>query len=219
MEMSYRALSLLRGDFAMSEQRFVLPGEEIGTEEEYVAGSGTYVEEARIFATVAGRLTEENHTLSVAGASSLQRLRPGMLVVGRIDNISEPVALAVMESDEESSKGMGGPAPQDGRPSPNPNRYPKSSGYVVLHASFIKRGYVKKVRDEYRIGDLIRGKIVEEKFGEYHISTDDAHCGCIMAFCSACRTPLEKRDTLLQCPACGRRENRHVADDYRLNGS
>lgn len=192
----------------MSEQRFVLPGEEIGTEEEFVAGTGTYVEEARIFAAVAGRLAEENHTLSVAGAPALQRLKAGSLVVGRIDNISEPVALAVMEGDAG--------APNQGAAA---NRYPKSSGYVVLHASFIKRGYVKKVRDEYRIGDLIRGKVVEEKFGELHISTDDPHCGCIMAFCSECRTPLEKRDTLLQCPACGRRENRHLADDYRLTGS
>ena len=59
----------------MSEQRFVLPGEEIGTEEEFVAGSGTYVEEARIFAAVAGRLAEENHTLSVAGAPALHAPR------------------------------------------------------------------------------------------------------------------------------------------------
>ncbi len=192
----------------MSEQRFVLPGEEIGTEEEFVAGAGTYVEEARIFAAVAGRLSEENHTLSVTGVPSLKRFKPGTFVVGRIDNISEPVALAVVEGDKNAQN-------QDAQT----NRYPQSSGYVVLHASFIKRGYVKKVRDEYRIGDLIRGKIAEEKFGEYHISTDDPHCGCIMAFCSECRTPLEKRETLLQCPACGRRENRHLADDYRLIGS
>ncbi len=201
----------------MSEQRFVLPGEEIGTEEEFVAGAGTYVEEARIFATVAGRLTDENHTLSVTAAPSLRRFKPGTLVVGRIENISEPVALAVMEGEDEEK---GAVAKNQGPGAAHASvRYPKSSGYVVLHASFIKRGYVKKVRDEYRIGDIIRGKVVEEKFGEFHISTDDPHCGCIMAFCSECRTPLEKRETLLQCPACGRRENRHLADDYRLIGS
>ena len=190
----------------MSEKRFVSPGEEIGTEEEYVAGFGTYVEDARIFSAISGELTDENHTLSVSGSPTLRKFANGTMVVGRIDNISEPVALSVVSSDPESVKQTS-------------DRFPSTSAYVVLHASFIKRGYVKKVRDEYRIGDLIRGRIVEEKFGEYHISTDDPHCGCLLAFCSACRTPLEKRETILQCPSCGRRENRHLADDYKLNSS
>ncbi|VVB56980.1 Exosome complex component Csl4 [uncultured archaeon] len=120
-------------------------------------------------------------------------------MVGRIENISEPVALAVVEA--EAVEGQ---------------RAPKSSAYVVLHASYIKRGYVKKVRDEYRIGDIIRARVVEMKNGEHHISTDDAHAGCLIAYCAGCRTPLEKRPAGLQCPACDRRDNRKLADDYKV---
>ena len=184
----------------MSEsKRFVRPGEEVGIEEEYESGAGTLNEEGRILAAIPGTLAEEARSLQVIGHPALTPFSKGSWVVGRIENISEPVALAVVEAEEAEG-----------------HRAPKSSAYVVLHASYIKRGYVKKVRDEYRIGDVIRARVVELKNNEYHISTDDEHAGCLIAFCSACRTPMEKRPAGLQCPACERRDNRKLADDYRV---
>ncbi len=179
------------------EPRFVLPGQEIGTEEEYVSGPGTYVENAKIYASIVGKLTEDNRTLSVQQKHLLAPLDVGTIVVGQIDNISDPVALVVVE-----------PGLTDA------NRFATSSAYCILHASYIKRGYVKSVRDELKIGDIIRARVTELKNGEYHISTEDANCGAIKAFCSSCRHPLEKKPTGLQCPNCGNRENRKLADDY-----
>jgi exosome complex component CSL4 len=178
--------------------RFVSPGQEIGTEEEYVGGSGTYVENAKIYASITGELREENRTLTVSQSHPLATMAVGTMVIGQIDNISDPVALVVVEGDSTET-----------------NRLAKSSAYCVLHASYIKRGYVKSVRDELRIGDIIRARISEFKNGEYHIATDDEHLGCIKAFCAGCRHPLEKKPTGLQCANCGRRENRKLADDYR----
>ena len=179
--------------------KFVIPGTEIGIEEEFEAGQGTANEEGHILAAAAGPLEEKDHQLHVKGKPALTPLAAGAWVVGRIDNISEPVALAVVQAEEISGQ-----------------RTPQTSAYVVLHASYIKRGYVKKVRDEYRIGDIIRARIVEQKNGEFHISTDDPHAGCLVAFCSTCRQPMQKRPAGLQCPGCERRENRKLADDYRV---
>ena len=179
--------------------KFVIPGTEVGIEEEFESGTGTANEEGRILAAVAGPLSEKDRRLQVEGKPALTSLTPGSWVVGRIDNISEPVALAVVQAEEIAGQ-----------------RAPQTSAYCVLHASYIKRGYVKKVRDEYRIGDIIRAKIVELKNGEFHISTDDPHAGCLVAFCSTCRQPMQKKPAGLQCPGCERRENRKLADDYRV---
>ncbi|MCL6088801.1 MAG: exosome complex RNA-binding protein Csl4 [Candidatus Marsarchaeota archaeon] len=184
----------------MSEsKRFVRPGEEVGTEEEFEAGTGTLNEDGRILASIPGTLGGRERRLDVIGHPALTPFAKGTWVVGRIENIAEPVALAVVGAEELAGQ-----------------RAPKSSAYVVLHASYIKRGYVKKVRDEYRIGDIIRARIVELKNGEFHISTDDPHAGCLIAFCPACREPMEKRPAGLQCPACERRDNRKLADDYKV---
>ncbi len=175
-----------------------MPGEQVGTEEEFVSGSGTYVENGLIYSSIRGVLENTNHVLSVGQAQKLHTLKVGVNVVGNIDNISEPIALVVVQGEENSE-----------------SRYSQNNEYLVLHASMIKRGYVRNMRDEYRIGDIIRAKIVEEKNGEFHISTEDENCGCIKAFCAGCRTPLEKKAGMLECPNCGRKENRKLASDYR----
>ncbi len=176
----------------------VFPGQELGMEEEYAAGPGTYMENGIIRASVEGTVERQERTISIRPSARLSTLENGTTLIGCIDNISEPVALVVVDAVPDAK-----------------NRFVKSSDYCILHASYVKRGYVKNLRDEYRIGDIIRARVIMKKNGETHISTEDADCGCVKAFCSACRTPLDKKASGLECPACGRRENRRLAEDYR----
>lgn len=174
-----------------------MPGQEVGTEEEFVSGSGTYVQNGIIYSTLSGELKDEARVLSVAQAGRLSPLKLGAAITGIVDNIAEPVGLVIVEGDGGAD-----------------TRFSTDSNYCILHASRIKRGYVKNVRDEIRIGDIIRAKIVEVKNGEMHISTEDEDCGVLKAFCCSCRHPLVKKPTGLECRACGRRENRKIAQGY-----
>lgn len=183
------------------EKRFVIPGEFLGTEEEYLAGEGTYIEGESIRASVCGTLLEQNRRLSVAHGTPLRAYGVGSIIIGRVENIVEPIALVSMQ--------MGGALEQaDERFGDNPD-------YAVLHASMIKRGYVRNVRDEYRIGDIIRAKIVDMRNGEMRLSTDSEELGAIKAFCSKCRHPLRQEGRLLKCEQCKATENRKLAKDYR----
>ncbi len=179
------------------KNKVVMPGEEVGVEEEFAAGEGTYVQGGMVYSTVGGKLSDEGRTLSVAPPRRLSPVKVGTLVTGHVDNIAEPVALVVVEGDGQEGV-----------------RFSKSNAYFILHASRIKRGYVKNVRDEIRIGDIIRAKVVEEKNGEFHISTEDEECGVLKGFCTACRHTLAKKPTGLECSSCGRRENRKIAKGY-----
>ena len=85
----------------------------------------------------------------------------------------------------------------------------------MLHASRIKDGFVKNVRDELRIGDIVRAKISEMRQGEMHVSTEGSHFGVVKAFCSKCRHALELVGSTLTCSSCGAKENRKLASDYR----
>lgn len=181
-----------------SHGRFVLPGDALGTEEEYAGGNGTYMEKGTIYADESGHALEAQRTLSVDRRPALTPLHAGLKVIGRVENIVEPVALVVVEAEGEAHR-----------------RFLKTNAYCVLHASFVKRGYVKNVKDELRVGDIIRARVLGPKNGEFHITTEDPDCGVVKAFCCQCRHGLEKRPTGLQCPNCERRENRKLAEDYR----
>ncbi|MCX8194939.1 MAG: exosome complex RNA-binding protein Csl4 [Candidatus Micrarchaeota archaeon] len=181
------------------EGKVVVPGDFIGTAEEYVADHGTYVENEKIYAAIFGEAKEERKVLSVNQRRALRLLGVGAVVVGTIENIVEPIALVNIESGSDVRE----------------SRFGESTDYAVLHASMIKKGYVKNVRDEYKIGDIIRAKIVDVRNGELRLATDSDELGAIKAFCAKCRHPMKLEGGLLKCEGCGWKDNRKIAKDYR----
>jgi exosome complex component CSL4 len=178
-------------------KKFVIPGDLIGTEEEYLPGEGTFTQGEGIFSTLTGEASEEARKLSVAQKRPLRALGIGATIIGRVENVVEPIALVSMlmgEGDE---------------------RYGTNDEYAVLHASMIKKGFVKNVRDEYKIGDIVRAKIVDMRNGEMRLSTDADNLGAIKAFCASCRGPLKSEAAILKCEKCERKDNRKIASDYR----
>lgn len=180
------------------DKKFVVPGDFIGTEEEYLGGEGTFSENEKIYSTITGEAGEAAKKLAVSQKRPLRPLGVGTTIIGKVENISEPIALVSMQV------GMGGE-----------HRFGETDEYAVLHASMIRKGYVKNVRDEYKIGDIIRAKIVDQRNGEFRLSTDGDELGAIKAYCAKCRHPMKVESGILQCQECGTKDNRKIAKDYR----
>ena len=187
------------GAGGLMEKKLVVPGDFIGTEEEYLSGSGTFADKEKIYATISGETHDEARKLSVLQNRALRSLEVGTVVIGTIENIVEPIVLVSITSGS------------DGRES----RFGETPDYAVLHASMIKRGYVKNVRDEYRIGDIIRAKIADVRNGELRLATDSDELGAIKAFCPKCRHPMKLESAILKCESCDWKDNRKIAKDYR----
>ena len=184
------------------DKKFVVPGDFIGTEEEFLAGEGTFSENEGIFATAIGQASESDRKLVVSQKKPLRALGIGSVLIGRVENIVEPIALVSM---------LWG----DGEGAGSSHRFGENPSYAVLHASMIRRGYVKNVRDEYKVGDIIRAKIADIRNGEMRLSTDGDELGAIKAFCGKCRHPLKVESGLLKCESCEAKDNRKIANDYR----
>jgi len=184
----------------MNKDKWVTPGTLLGTEEEYNAGQGTYTEGSRIFAAVLGTLDDSDRNLRVIQGGSLVSPPVGAIVIGRIEVIVEPIAVVSIHEISHADK----------------MRYAITGENFILRAQNIKQGYVKNVRDEFRIGDIIRAKIVEIKNGEYQISTDGPDLGCVRAYCSNPRSrfPLVKTNMGLVCEYNDNKENRKTAADF-----
>ena len=180
------------------EKKIVTPGDFIGTEEEYMTGNGTFSDDEKIYSTIAGETHEEARKLSVMQKRPLSVLGIGAVIIGRVENIVEPIALISIQ--------MG---------NTDIHRFGESADYAVLHASMIKKGYVKNVRDEYKIGDIIRAKIADIRNGEFRLATDSDELGAIKAYCGKCRHAMAVESGVLKCESCEWKDNRKLAKDYR----
>jgi len=175
----------------------MLPGETIGTEEEFIPGKGTYLDEGRIVAAVAGSLhVDSKHRATMIPSEKLPDLKVGSIVYGRVDEVFESKAFVTIEFSEISSK----------------KRTTIAQGLIPV--SEIKNQYVRSIRDEIRVGDFIKGIIIEVNPFHILVGFKQRGLGVIKAFCSKCRHDLELKGTMLECQNCGNRENRTLGFPY-----
>jgi exosome complex RNA-binding protein Csl4 len=176
-----------------------VPGKILGTEEEFIAGANTVQVGSDILAAVAGKEMEKDKVVSVKQAPIVPTyLRPGDFVVGRIEEIFEPVALI----------GLGYATDEKGR-----TRQISTPGYAVLHASRVKDGYVKNIHDEVKIGDIVRARVDELKKEDVALTIRERNLGVIIAFCTSCRVPMKRNGGVFNCAKCGASERRKFAEE------
>ncbi len=176
------------------------PGEELGTEEEFLKGHGTYLEDEKIRSVLLGEKKVEDRKMIVDRPYRYRNFHRGVLVFGKVEKVSDQMALAsIFPIDQESG------------------RYPKTMDYASLHVSKVKQGFVDSLKNEMKIGDIIKAVIVsvDIKKGQIDLATDKPNLGVVKAFCSRCRSPLKKVDDGLECEKCGYKDNRAISNAYR----
>src|SRR5437763_14499926 len=83
----------------------------------------------------------------------------------------------------------------------------------TIHISNVSEEYTEDIHDMYRLGDIIRAKVIQVK-PSVQLTTAERNLGVVKALCSTCRGPLELRGRELSCPPDERTERRKVAADY-----
>jgi len=174
----------------------VIPGALLGTEEEVMAGANAVQDGGDIVASAVGEPEVKSKVVSVlTKGTGPVMVKPGDIVVGRVAEIFEPVALIDMGMQKTA----------DGRQVAPP-------GYAVLHASRVREGYVKNVHDEVKIGDIVKARVEEIKKEDVLISVKERGLGVIIAFCTQCRTRMERKGADFYCSVCDSTEKRKTAE-------
>lgn len=179
--------------------QFLVPGERLGVIEEFSPGPGTYVEEGVVYSKIVGRVLMDvlNKTVSVYPLTHVVTIpRTGSIVTGQVSEVQSKKA--VVRISEIGKKGLNG------------------FFIGILYISDVSPNYVETMFDACKASDIMRAKVVSEKNRTYHLSTAEKNLGVIYAFCSRCGHALIRGRGELQCPACGKFENRKIAVDYGL---
>jgi exosome complex component CSL4 len=180
--------------------RLVVPGDLLGTAEEFVPGRGTYEHDGRIYAALLGRsrVDPSSRSVSVQALHSIPEMDVGDMVLGRVEELKS--AMAIVEILAAHPSGRTVPGEPEG----------------TIHVSKVKEGYTENLYDELAPGDLVLARILENR-PSIKLTTAAPSLGVVSARCQRCHATLElggRSD--LTCPRCGNREHRKLSADYGL---
>ena len=180
------------------ESVFVMPGDLIGTTEEFTAGEGAYVDVGDIHSIGTGyvHIDRNSRVISVLPKTKTPpQLTEGDIVVGSVVNIRESVVLVAIGA----IRGKG-------------EREFQMEGSAAIHVSNVRDSFVKNLSQEFAMSDIVKAKIINTQ--NMRLSTAEDSLGVMRASCSKCRTILEKDENKLKCPSCGYIEKRKLSSDY-----
>ncbi|HEV2520474.1 MAG TPA: exosome complex RNA-binding protein Csl4 [Thermoplasmata archaeon] len=177
--------------------RLVLPGELLGTAEEFVPGRGTYEDNGRIYAALLGhpKVDPSDRAIRVDALNAIPNLTENDTVYGRVDEIKAAMAIVTIVAAAPSGRGVPG----------NPEG--------TIHISKAKDGYTETLADEFAPGDVVLAKLIQHR-PTIKLTTAPSFLGVVAARCQLCHALLAKHGHQLECPRCGHQERRKMAADY-----
>jgi exosome complex component CSL4 len=182
----------------MEKNKIVLPGEQVSTSEELSPGDGTFEDEGIIRASRIGTcvIDEQHRRAIVKPLTSIPvELKRGDIVLAEVGMVRSNMVIVNVFHVTGKNRSVSG----------------DKNG--TLRVSEISKGYVKDPTTEFAPGDIIRVKVIQVK-PNIQLATKDNDLGAIKSMCTKCRHPLIKRDNMLECGNCGKKEKRKTANDY-----
>ncbi len=176
----------------------VLPGDLIGTSEEFAPKIGTYVDKGNIYASISGivRINTKERSISVAPVTNTPpHLQVGDIVIGQVTDVKDSVALVEIAG----IKGRG-------------EREIVNAEQAAIHVSNVKDAYVKELYNEFAPFDIVKARVIDMR--NMRLTTVNKELGVMKAYCGNCRAVLKKDDGRLKCPKCERTETRKLSSDY-----
>lgn len=165
------------------------------------SGPGTVNINDEIRSALFGAEANNGHEAKVVGQKGVRPIVPGDEVYGLITDVMESKALvSVVPISNDKGHRF---APAD---------------TAVLRVQDIAERYVKFVKDEVRIGDIIKARVIATMNGIDLTTKGSQEYGVIKAFCSRCRVHMTLNNNKLTCRKCGRPETRKLSSYYLNDG-
>ena len=176
----------------------VLPGDLLGTAEEFVPGLGTYEENGRVYAALLGHKQVDHHAraVSVRAIHAIPRLGEGDLVYVRVDELKSAMAIVTVLASAATRRAV--PGEPEG----------------TIHISKAREGYTETLATEFGVGDIVLAKVLQGR-PAIKLTTAPNTLGVVSARCQSCHAILvaDGRGGL-SCPRCGAVERRKMAREY-----
>lgn len=178
------------------ERKHVVPGQYLGTEEEFISGEYTYEDNGNIYSSNLGEMdVGSDYRVRVKGGKQEIFVQPGDEIIGVISEINEPIVVVSGEYIVKNGNIL------------------ELKTRALIHASRVTGHYLDQCSKVLKVRDVVVGKVVSTR-GKIDLSLEAPDDGVIYANCSRCRKYLEKINSGLYCTYCQRSEIRKVSRRY-----
>lgn len=173
----------------MKKDNIFVPGEVITVEEEYSAGKNTFEENGIIKSSGCGKAVFDNNNKEVSlNCKNVSNLIEGDLVFGKVLLVKEAVAVIEIIKTEKNKI--------------------LTINRGQIPAKFASNNYVSNMKNLFKIGDLVKARVISSNDLAVDLSTQGKDFGVITAYCSNCRNELKNSNNKLVCFNCGNIEER-----------
>ena len=175
----------------------VLPGDLLGTAEEFVPGRGTYEDHGKIYAALLGhrRVDVSDRAIRVEALNAIPHVADGEVVLARVDEVKSAMAVCTVLGLSHGRRNVPG-APEG-----------------TVHISKARDGYTESLSTEFQPGDIVLARVLQS-VPTIKLTTAPPNLGVVSARCQACHALLHRGGKELECPRCGNHERRKVAESY-----
>ena len=181
------------------KKKVVLPGEFLSTEEEFVPGKNAFDSEGNVYSGALGEVEQDNKTkeISVKPSVQVKKIEKGSIVFGRVSLVKEnSVSIELFPNLDAEQRQV---IPTTG---------------AMLPIRCVSRDYVEKLRDCFKVGDIVRARVMKVIPQGFDLETNQPDLGVVKAFCGKCRKPMQVFGRNLKCLSCGNTETRKLSNKY-----
>lgn len=193
----------------MAKNKVVIPGEQIGYLEEGEAGENAYLDKEEIYAETVGVRKSQSGKVGVSkqeeGVRKIREVKTpelGGTVYCMVAKTSLNNAICDCMIIEKGDK--------------------SDIFGSVLPVTAIRSEYVEDLRNEIKVGDIIKAKINKKTKTGFEISISEEGFGVVKAFCPKCREPMHLKSDLFICN-CGWKERKKltttISSGYQRRGN
>jgi len=178
-----------------------IPGDFVGTEEEFLSVRGCYSDDNNYYSMYLGieEIDEKKRQAQVKSVKQNVRIGRGSIVYGTVETVTDKMAQVSLFHPDTDHKVI---------------YFPNYRG--ILRIADADQKFVENMRDLFVTGDIIKAKVERVEPDAMIITTKYPEYGVIKAFCSKCRQPLYKSKGKLMCLKCGNLEDRKISTEYLL---
>ncbi|RBQ24028.1 Exosome complex component Csl4 [Candidatus Methanobinarius endosymbioticus] len=180
---------------------FVMPGDILGVSEQFLPDKWTYDDEGQIKAVILGTvdiISSKKKVSIIPSSGNPAVVNLGDSVYGEITDVRGQRAMINVQKMKNIDRQLALPY------------------MATIHISQVKKGYLEKLTDVFKIGDVIEAKVSKIMGDNLDLNTEDKEDGVVKAMCTRCRAymvPTEKKNELY-CEVCDRKERRKVSLNY-----
>lgn len=176
------------------KELIVVPGEEVSIEEQYTSGRNTFVKFGKVKSVALGRAVFDDGQKKVnVEGKIVQTITINDIVYGKVVKVKDSMALIELTSAENNKK--------------------ITSKEANLPVRNVSTEYISKLDNFFKIGDLVKAKVVGATPLGIDLATNEKGLGVIKAYCKECRTELSHSNGKLLCFNCGSQEERKWFSD------